>query len=110
VQKLAMLARLKQGWDYPDSKPMDRDAQANYLEWLPSVPDDRMTDAEPLLTDEGHIRMEWRRDGYARIAEIGPSSLYLAVITPNRVDSDAEELDHFDADVLNRFFASGVLR
>ena len=96
VRKLAMLARLKQGWDYPESTPMSRGAEANYLEWLSTVPADRMDDAEPMLTDEGHIRLEWRSDGYVRIAEIGAASLYLALLAPDRADDDALELDVFD--------------
>lgn len=110
VRKLAMLARLQEGWDYPESQPLSRAAEANYLEWLAGVAPDRMDDAEPMLTDEGHIRLEWRRDGYVRIAEIGPDSLYLAALAPDRGDDDAEEFETYELDVLNRFFLEGVIR
>jgi hypothetical protein len=105
-----MLGRLREGWDYPDSQPMDRGAEANYLEWLPTVSEDRMHDAEPMLTDEGHIRLEWRRDGYVRIAEIGPAQMYLAVLAPDRANDDAEEFDSYDPDALTRFFREGLIR
>ena len=110
VRKLAMLARLQRGWDCPDSEPLDRDAEANYLDWLPTVPADRMDDAEPMLTDEGHIRLEWRRDGYVRIAEIGARSLYLAVLAPNRADDDAEEFEEYNPEALDQFFLRGAIR
>jgi hypothetical protein len=110
VRKLAMLARLQKGWDYPDSEPLDRDAEANYLEWVSHVPAHRMADAEPMLTDDGHIRLEWRRNGCKRIAEIGANSLYLASLTPDRQNDDAEEFDRYDERALTRFFASGRLR
>jgi hypothetical protein len=105
-----MLARLKKGWDYPESNPMSRGAEANYLEWLSTVPADRMDDAEPMLTDEGHIRLEWRSDGYDRIAEIGAASLYLALLAPDRADDDALELNVFDQLALDRFFVRGAIR
>lgn len=110
VRKLAMLARLQHGWDRDDSQSMDRGAEANFLDWLATVRPDRMVDAEPMLTDEGHIRLEWRRDGYVHIAEIGARSLYLALLAPNRVDDDAVELDNFDRVALDRFFAGGTIR
>jgi hypothetical protein len=105
-----MLARLPKGWDFPDSQPMDRIVEANYLDWLSQVPPDRMNDAEPMLTDEGHIRLEWRRDGYKRIAEIGPNSLFLVSLAPDRADDDSEEINAYDAEALSRFFIEGILR
>jgi hypothetical protein len=110
VRKLAVLGRLQTGWDYPESQPLNRGAEANYLEWLSIVSADRMDDAEPMLTDDGNIRLEWRRDGYVRIAEIGSDSLYLAVLAPDRSNDDAEEFDRFDAEALDRFFVDGVIR
>ncbi|AXN43405.1 hypothetical protein MM1218R_01457 [Mycobacterium marinum] len=110
VRKLAMLARLQKGWDYPESQPLERGAQANYLDWVAMVPLDRMADAEPMLTDDGNIRLEWRREGYARIAEIGPDSLYLAVLAPDSEDDDAEEYSRCDLDALTRFFLDGAIR
>lgn len=109
VRKLAMLARLPLGWDYATSKPMNPLAEANYLEWLSGIPADRLGDAEPMLTDDGFIRLEWRRDGYARIAEIGPASLFMASLTPNPQDDVAVEVDRFDSTALSRFFALGVI-
>ncbi|WP_370501159.1 hypothetical protein NWT09_13180 [Mycolicibacterium sp. jd] len=110
MRKLAMLARLQHGWDRDDSQAMDRGAEANYLDWLATVRADRMDDAEPMLTDEGHIRLEWRRDGHVYIAEIGGQSLYLALLAPDRADDDAVELGGFDRDALDRFFARGAIR
>ncbi|OBF17203.1 hypothetical protein A5725_24605 [Mycobacterium kubicae] len=110
VRKLSTLARLQKGWDFPESEPLQREAGANYLEWLADVPIDRMADAEPMLTDEGSIRLEWRRDGYVRIAEIGPKSLYLAVLSPDGVNDDAEELNAFDRSALSRLFFDGIIR
>jgi hypothetical protein len=110
VRKLVMLGRLQKGWDHPDSQPLDRRAEANYLDWLPRVPASRMDDAEPMLTDDGHIRLEWRRDGYVRIAEIGPDSLYLAALASNRANDDAEDFDRYDSKALHRFFVEGVIR
>lgn len=110
VRKLAMLARLQNGWDYPDSQPLSQGAHANYLDWLPVVPLHRMGDAEPLLTDDGNIRLEWRHDGYVRIAEIGPDSLYLAVLAPDSANDDAKEFDRCDLDALSRFFIEGVIQ
>lgn len=109
VRKLAVLARLEQGWDYPESQPMDRAAEAHFLDWLASVPSERMVDAEPMLTDEGHIRLEWRTNDCTRIAEIGPDSLYLACLAGNREDDDSHEFRPYDPEPLRRFFIEGVL-
>lgn len=110
VRKLARLARLQHGWDYPSSQPMDSAAEAHFLQWVSTVPDERMNDAEPMLTDEGHIRLEWRNDGYVRIAEIGPDSLYLALLTPNHTSDDAEEFEPYHQEILDRFFLEGTFR
>ncbi len=110
VRKLAMLARLQKGWDYPESQPLNRAAEANYLDWLTTIPSDRMDDAEPMLTDDGNIRLEWRRDGYVRIAEIGSDSLYLAVLAPHPANDEAADFDRYDSNALNRFFQEGVIR
>ncbi|BBY36305.1 hypothetical protein MMAN_04390 [Mycobacterium mantenii] len=110
ARKLAMLSRFQEGWDYAHSQPLQAGAQANYLEWLATVSPDRMGDAEPMLTDEGHIRLEWRQNGYTSIAEIGADSLYLAVLAPVRSDDDAEEYESFEQDALDRFFRNGILR
>jgi hypothetical protein len=109
VRKLAMLARLQKGWDFPESQPLNRGAEANFLDWLATVPDERMDDAEPMLTDDGSIRLEWRREGYVRIAEIGSDTLYLAVLAPDHADDDAEE-SRWDLNALARFFMTGAIR
>lgn len=110
VRKLAQLARLQHGWDYPSSQPMNTAAEAHFLQWVSTVPDERMNDAEPMLTDEGHIRLEWRNNGYVRIAEIGPDSLYLALLTPNHASDDAEEFEPYHQEILDRFFLEGTFR
>ncbi|MGV0768701.1 hypothetical protein [Mycobacterium syngnathidarum] len=110
MRKLAVLARLETGWDYPGSQPMSKQAEAHFLEWVSTVPDDRMDDAEPMLTDDGCIRLEWQQDGYRRIAEIGPDSLYLAALAPDRRNDDAEEFDQYDSAALSQFFLRGILR
>lgn len=110
LHKYATLARLQEGWDYSDSQPLNREAGENYLEWLATIADNRMDDAEPMLTDEGNIRIEWRRNGHARIAEIGPDSLYLAALAPDRAHDDAEEYATFDLTALDRFFKDDIIR
>ena len=109
MRKLAMLARLEKGWDYPDSQPMDPGAQANYLDWVTTIAVARMDDADPSLTDDGSIRLEWRAGSDYRIAEIGRDSLYLCNLAADRND-DSVELDAFDPARLTKFFEDGALR
>ena len=88
---------------------MEPGAAANYLQWLSAIPSSRMRDAEPTLTDEGYIRMEWQWHGAHCIAELGNSYLYLYKIADNRDDDESIELDTFDRQVLNVFFARGTV-
>lgn len=107
MRKLKHLQSLQLGWDYPDSQPLDPIAEDNYRRWIAYVPEDRLADAEPMLTDDGFIRIEWRQDGCKRLAEIGPDSLFLCSLSPGAPQS--EEFDHYDQAALDRFFTSGVI-
>lgn len=110
MAKLEMLQSLGPGWDGPGSRPLDAVSSRQYLDFLSKVVPARAHDAEPLLTDEGLIRLEWRSDGFAYSAEIGPDSLYMCALAPRSTDDDDEELDHYDPDRLLRFFENGELR
>lgn len=108
MAKLAAILRATEGWDAPWSQPADRDAVANYSAWFSTVAPGRELDAEPMLTDEGNVRLEWDRDGYDYTAEIGSASMWLCVLAP-RASDDAEVDVAFDEAVLSRFFHDGVL-
>jgi hypothetical protein len=110
MAKLEMLRSLGPGWDGPGSLPLDDSSSRQYLEFLSKVMDTRTNDAEPLLTDEGLIRLEWRSNGFSYSAEIGPDSLYMCALAPRATDDDDEELNHYDLDRLLRFFERGELR
>lgn len=112
VAKLAMILQAKEGWDAEHSQPASRVAVANYLDWLPSVSARRLADAEPMLTDEGFIRMEWSREGHDYTAEIGPESLWLCVLSSDDSDADDDsvELDHYDKSALTAFFEVGRIQ
>ncbi|AMU39229.1 hypothetical protein A3N99_02750 [Mycobacteroides abscessus] len=104
--KLAQILDSPEGWDADHSQPADRAAVANYRDFVRTVPELRMADAEPMLTDEGHIRMEWHRDGIDCIAEIGPNSLWLCSLgaSPSGTDDHHVALDRYDGAKLVQFF------
>lgn len=106
--KLAMLGKLRPGWNRADAEPLHPQAEANYAAWVATIPADRASDAEPMLTDEGYIRLEWDSDGHSRIAEIGPVYLYLVDLAPEAKDDASLDLP-FDEAALNRFFIDGRL-
>lgn len=110
MAKLAAILRAEEGWDAPWSQPADRVAVANYSEWFSTVPAGRELDAEPMLTDEGNVRLEWfHPSGRRRIAEIGASYMYLAELAARFENSEAVELETFDAAALTKFFLHGAL-
>lgn len=112
MSKLALILEAEEGWDAEHSLPADRIAVAHYLEFLKSVAAARLADAEPILTDDGFIRMEWEREGIDYVAEIGPDSLWLCSlgVSASGSDDDAIELDLYDQSLLAQFFSSGALR
>lgn len=110
MAKLEMLQSLGPGWDGPGSRPLDGISSRQYRDFLSKVADTRANDAEPLLTDEGLIRLEWRSNGFSYSAEIGPDTLYMCALAPRSTDDDDEELDYYDPDRLLRFFERGELR
>lgn len=107
VAKLAEILRAEQGWDLPNSQPADRTAVANYTSWLSDLAVSKHRDAEPMLTDEGHIRLEWRRGDNEFTAEIGPARMWLCILAADPAhDRDVDVA--FDAEVLRRFFTAGI--
>lgn len=108
MSKLSSILAVSDGWDLSTSKAADRNAVANYAAWSATVPAQRLDDAEPMLTDEGHIRVEWTRGDNAFTAEIGPSSMWLCILAKDAAnDADLETV--FDPTALNRFFTAGIL-
>lgn len=112
MAKLALILNAKQGWDAEHSRPADRTAVGHYLRFVATVATLRLVDAEPILTDEGFIRLEWEREGIDHVAEIGPDSLWLCSLgaSPTGKDDDSVEVDHYDEGRLTKFFTTGVLR
>lgn len=106
MSKLAAILHAPAGWDHPESQPADRSAVAHYLAWAATIPADRAVDAEPMLTDEGHIRMEWERGGCDHTVEIGATTLWMHCMAPDPADDRDAEVE-FDRSVLDTFFTSG---
>lgn len=111
MTKLAAILTAPDGWDYDSSRAADRGAVANYMAWSSHVPPDRLRDAEPMLTDDGNIRLEWKPNpnSHRRIAEIGSNSLYLIALAELFEDVRSTEIDHFDEAALDNFFLHGVI-
>ncbi|MBM4516555.1 hypothetical protein GS532_17645 [Rhodococcus hoagii] len=110
LSKLSALAALAAGWDGPDSQPLSDASASHFEEFLTRVAGGRSSDAEPMLTDEGFIRLEWRSAGYSYAAELGADSLYMCALAPSSADDADVELDTFDLERLVHFFESGDLR
>ncbi|TWS25397.1 hypothetical protein FK268_09415 [Tsukamurella sputi] len=108
MAKIAAILRAREGWDTPASLPADRDAVANFTAWFSTVRADRQSDAEPMLTDEGNIRLEWDLGQHECTAEIGADTMWLCLLAPDPID-DADREVAFDAITLTRFFYSGIL-
>lgn len=105
LAKLAMLCLAEEGWDTDSSQPAHRRAIAGYLEsglWAAAG------DGEPMLTDEGEIRLEWERGEDDHTVEIGSIGMYLARLRDSLEDSDCTA-PLFDADALIDFAASDVM-
>ena len=108
MARLEDLRKAQLGWDNPNSQPLHPEAEENYLQFLVGIDESQSRDAEPMLTDEGFIRMEWRRDDHCFVAEIGPEYLYLCHLTPSHLDDSSWE-GVFDIGKLNEFFNNGEL-
>jgi hypothetical protein len=93
-----------------DFDPVNPEAAQHFRDFVEAMPADRFRDAEPTLTDEGRIRMEWDREGYSYIAEIGQSDLYLCALAPLPESDDDLELERYDGARLLAFFVDGQLR
>lgn len=108
ANKLALILDAQEGWDSDSSQPVNRQALANYLRWAADAPSDRAADLEPLLTDEGFIRLEWERAGVDHTVEIGPELLWMNILSDRFEDCAFSEVK-FSAHTLDRFFRFGVL-
>lgn len=111
VSQIAVLLRAEDGWDAEHSQPLNRIALANYLQWFAGIPDGREFDAYPMITDTGHIRLEWTGAMGDCVAEIGPNSLWFCSLGPSASgDQDTDvEIDSFDECRLTEFFEHGTL-
>lgn len=108
ANKLAAILEAQEGWDSDSSQPVNRQALANYLRWLADAPSDRAADLEPMLTDEGLIRLEWERAGVDHTVEIGPELLWMNVLSDQPEDDACVEFK-FSVNALDRFFRFGEL-
>lgn len=110
MDKLALLRSLSDGWDGPGSVALDPDSAKNFEDLIDRIDADRYQDAEPVLTDQGLIRLEWSVSDYAYSAEIGGSTLYMCALAPSPDEDDDVELPTYDRDRLLNFFQTGKLR
>lgn len=105
--KIQRVRRLADGWHGTGSVAIDHVALLHYVDFLHLVEYERIADAELAPTADGMVRMEWDRDGFSYVAEIGADKLFLCSLAPDSVDTEAEV--PFSMDVLVKFFNDGTI-